>query len=259
MNTIRLLTGLAICLSLSACGSDTPASGCAAGDRFELLWQDDFDGDAIDPQRWEKATHTFAENEAQFRADNVQVRDGVMELSLSLSGNESKPYFGGELRTFDTFTYGRFETRAKLAYAPAAISSFFTFYDEADFVSNWQEIDFEIVGRGDKERQVQANVISNNFGARLEQEFVAETAFAPADDFHTYAFEWTPESVVFFIDGAEVHQSTSLLTRKLTDGQKLLMNLWVANITSWAGDPEPAVTSQAVAQYDYVSVSRLCP
>lgn len=260
MKNLGVFTGIAFCFALSGCAEAT--TGCAAGEEFELLWQDDFDGDTINTERWETATHTFDENLAVFRGDNVQLSDGMMELSLGLSGNDSKPYWGGELRTLGTFTYGRFETRAKLAFAPGAISSFFTFYDEPDFSSNWQEIDFEVVGKSTKVQQVQVNVISNSNGARRGQEFLLRNlSYEPGADFHTYAFEWTPEGVTFFIDGDRVHRSTTDLTKKLTDGQKLMMNLWVANAeltNTWADEPVAAETSAAVAQYDYVSVSRFC-
>jgi len=45
---------------------------------------------------------------------------------------------GAEYRTLDSYTYGRFETRAKPAQGDGIVSSFFTFDDPAD---PWGEID----------------------------------------------------------------------------------------------------------------------
>ena len=41
----------------------------------------------------------------------------------------SRPYKGGELRTEDSFQYGRFEVRMKSAFGSGVVSSFFTYRD----------------------------------------------------------------------------------------------------------------------------------
>ena len=57
----------------------------------------------------------------------------------------SKPYKGGELRTEDSFRYGRLEVRMKSAFGNGVISSFFTyndFWEDGLDNSYWNEIDF---------------------------------------------------------------------------------------------------------------------
>ncbi|SMF44543.1 glycoside hydrolase family 16 protein [Pseudobacteriovorax antillogorgiicola] len=49
--------------------------------RFEFSWQDDFN--YFDESRWARADWTFEGNEAQFSPENVQVKDGVLRLTLS--------------------------------------------------------------------------------------------------------------------------------------------------------------------------------
>ena len=41
----------------------------------------------------------------------------------------SQQYFGGELRTKESFLYGRFEARFKSAQGDGLVSSFFTYQD----------------------------------------------------------------------------------------------------------------------------------
>ena len=76
----------------------------------------------------------------------------------------SKPYKGGELRTEDSFRYGRFEVRMKSAFGNGVVSSFFTYRDfwEEGLTSNsnWNEIDFEWLGNYDD--KVQTNLIIQN-------------------------------------------------------------------------------------------------
>ena len=95
----------------------------------------------------------------------------------------SKPYKGGELRTEDSFRYGRFEVRMKSAFGNGVVSSFFTyndFWEDGLDNSYWNEIDFEWLGNyNDK---VQTNLIIQN-----EWDFpeLIDMNTSPHDDFHT--------------------------------------------------------------------------
>ena len=41
----------------------------------------------------------------------------------------ANPYRGGELRTYESFRYGRYEVRMKSALGSGVVSSFFTYRD----------------------------------------------------------------------------------------------------------------------------------
>lgn len=73
--------------------SYTPGSG----DNFTLEWTDDFL--SFDAQRWQKATHTWNGNNAQFVAENAVVKDGF--LILCLTGNTTSGYSGGAIPSTD--------------------------------------------------------------------------------------------------------------------------------------------------------------
>ena len=74
------------------------------------------------------------------------------------------PYRGGELRTDDTFRYGRFETRMKAAPGSGLVNSFFLYrdyWDEGlDGAQHWNEIDIEILGQYNN--RVETNLIIQN-------------------------------------------------------------------------------------------------
>ena len=76
----------------------------------------------------------------------------------------SRPYKGGELRTEDSFQYGRFEVRMKSAHGSGIVSAFFTYRDfwaeGLTSNSNWNEIDLEWLGMYDD--KVQTNLIIQN-------------------------------------------------------------------------------------------------
>ena len=74
--------------------SYTPGSG----DNFALQWTDDFT--TFDTQRWQKGTHTWDGNNAQFVAENAVLKDGY--LILCLTGNTTNGYSGGAIPAADT-------------------------------------------------------------------------------------------------------------------------------------------------------------
>ncbi len=62
-----------------------------AGDNFTLLWTDNFT--TFDSTRWQKATHTWSTNNAQFVTENAVIQGGY--LILCLTSNTSSGYSGG--------------------------------------------------------------------------------------------------------------------------------------------------------------------
>ena len=169
----------------------------------------------------------------------------------------AKDYKGAEYRTKLTYLYGRFEVRMKSAHRNGMLSSFFTYFDGTDEDPwanyKWNEIDIEIMGR--YEDNVQFNTITlsqtNHVGHY-------PTNFSPGDDYHTYAFEWTPEYVSWFIDGTEVLKQTGDHIATITRAQKIMMNIWNPQYENWAGVFD-ATSLPAFAFYDWVSYYTYTP
>lgn len=71
----------------------------------------------------------------------------------------AKDYKGGEFRTIDAYTYGRFEVRYKASAGSGQTSTFFTYHDYTSGGSNnWNEVDIEILGRYTDD--IQFNIIT---------------------------------------------------------------------------------------------------
>ncbi len=67
------------------------------GDNFTLQWTDNFD--SWDQSRWDRATHTFDGNNAQFLPDNIVFRNGY--LILCLTNPSATGYRGGVIVDLD--------------------------------------------------------------------------------------------------------------------------------------------------------------
>ncbi len=166
---------------------------------------------------------------------------------LSFGENISaKDFKGAEFRTKQQFLYGRFEVRMKSAYREGVLSSFFTYHEFSGGIENWNEIDIEILGRYPND--IQFNTITSGQTNHVSH---YPLPFSPHEDFHVYAFEWTPNYVAWFVDGIEVYRQTGPHIATLNKPQKLMMNIWNPEATNWAGQFNPDALP-AFAYYDWV-------
>ncbi|MBD3375263.1 family 16 glycosylhydrolase [candidate division KSB1 bacterium] len=93
---------------------------------------------------------------------------------------------------------------------------------------------------------------------RVNHVFSAETKFNPHDEFHTYAFEWTPEYIAWFIDGVEIHRQSGNHIRQLNRAQKLMMNIWPPQYMDWVGELK-SYYLPIFAYYDWVEYYEYTP
>ncbi len=166
---------------------------------------------------------------------------------------EAKDYKGAEFRTKNTFRYGRFEVSMKSAHREGILSSFFTYNTNMQSSADWNEIDIEILGRYPND--VQFNTITPGQTSHTSH---YPANFSPHTDYHTYAFEWTPQYVAWFIDGTEVYRQTGSHIRTLTKPQKIMMNIWNPTHAIWVGEWNPGVLP-AFASYDWMAYYSYTP
>ena len=157
---------------------------------------------------------------------------------------------GAEYRTLDSYTYGRFETRAKPAQGDGIVSSFFTYDDPAN---PWGEIDIEWLGLFD--HTIDLNTITTGQTSHIRQHYVP---FNPHLDFHDYGFEWTPEYVAWFIDSTEIFRQTGSHIEELDSAQKLMMNLWQPVYADWVGTFDDRILPR-FSYYDWVKYYEYTP
>lgn len=166
---------------------------------------------------------------------------------------KAKDFKGAELRTKQSFLYGRFEVNMKSAGREGMLSSFFTYNDNSTGPDTWNEIDLEILGRYND--NVQFNTITPGQANHVRSHPVN---YSPHQEYHTYAFEWTPSYVAWFIDGVEVYKQTAAHIQTLNKAQKIMMNIWNPSYTNWVGQWSPDVLP-AFAYYDWVKYYTYSP
>ncbi|MBC8216277.1 MAG: family 16 glycosylhydrolase [Candidatus Marinimicrobia bacterium] len=175
-------------------------------------------------------------------------------LGFTLTLLSAKPYCGGELRTLESFRYGRFEVRMKSAPGSGVVSSFFTYHDyTSGGAENWNEIDIEFLGQYNDDIQFNAITPGQNHHV-----YHQPLNYNPHEEFHIYAFEWTPDYVAWFVDGVEVYQQSGNHIAELDKYQKIMMNIWPPIYEDWVGPFDPNILS-VYAIYDWVKYYAYVP
>jgi beta-glucanase (GH16 family) len=149
---------------------------------------------------------------------------------------------GAELYSNESVKYGRWEVRMRVAATPGSVSSFFTYYANSSMGSEpWREIDIEILGKNGK--GFQSNLITGTAAARATSEAFHASAADLSQGFHTYVLEWTPDSIVYRLDGQTVRNTpaSNQQVKDLSDKPETYrMNLWATTAADWAGQLDPS-------------------
>jgi beta-glucanase (GH16 family) len=218
----RQLAIIPALLLVAACGggNDDPAQGGEltppipeTTGSWQLVWEDEFDGNALDASSWEiqvgngesEGLVGWGNNELQFyEADNVTVADGVLVIEARQEATEQGfDYTSGRIRTQGKvdFTYGRVEGRIKVPSGQGLWSAFWLLGSDPSPYGRWPA-----KGEIDIMEKFLPGFFSSaiHFGSYGPQgRFLTESYddFDVADEFHVYAVEWDAEFIRFFIDG----------------------------------------------------------
>ncbi len=236
---------------------------------WRLTWSDDFDGPEGDPpsaDRWmaEIGGEGWGNEERQYYTDSTDnaALDGAGNLVITAREDTAGlscwygdcGYTSARLITREKFAqaYGRFEARIKLPRGQGIWPAFWMLGDDITSVG-WPasgEIDImEFLGHD--ETTIHGALHAPGFDPSWE--YTAEHSFA--DDFHTYAIDWTPERVRFYVDGHRYGTAT-----KAEAGGSwafdhpffLLLNIAVGG--RWPGNPDATTEFPQRMSVDYVRV-----
>jgi len=215
MKTV-ILTITAILLA-SPCLAQRPPQGPISPTRYtpeklgyKLFWEDQFNGDKLDPNKWEvrgvgPRAVGFVSPEA------VKVEDGFLKLSAFVKNDKIQISAVGTQNHFMT-RYGYFECRAQLQESPGVWAAFWI-----------QSTD---IAKGEDPAKYGAEIDIMEFFKKLGTDIVSHNvhwAYGPnqqttrgmqsylkgvSEGFHTFALEWTPKKYAFFIDGYKFYEVT---------------------------------------------------
>jgi Glycosyl hydrolases family 16 len=202
---------------------------------YELEFEDRFDGDALDPARW-LPWYLPQWSSREAAAARYRLGGGVLRLVIEADQPPWCPEFDGQTRVSSLQTgvfagppgspvgqsrftpglvvrqaqdnarlytpqYGLFELRAKALDDPRCMVALWMIGYEDEPERSAEICICEIFGR-----DVAAGRAGVGMGVRpfldpgIRNEFSVEEVAIDAREFHTYAAEWTPDQVAFFVD-----------------------------------------------------------
>lgn len=263
-----------ICLMTSVLILLATASGASA-QNYTLRWSDEFDGaagSAPNPAKWnyDIGGNGWGNNELQTytnRTDNAFL-DGngnliIKVLKERLRGPDGirREYTSARLLTKGKFTqrYGRFEARLKVPFGQGIWPAFWMLGSNID-QAGWPtcgEIDImEHVGREPSINHGSLHGPGYSGGSPLTGIYTLPGGQRFTDDFHTFAVEWEPAAIRFYVDGNLYHTKTpaDATGRQWVFDHPFFMILNVAVGGSFPGSPDDTTTFPQVLTVDYVRV-----
>ena len=134
------------------------------------------------------------------REENVAFNADGMTLTARRSADQAdRPYTMGEFQKKGFYGFGRYEAVMRVPKATGVVSAFFT-HTSPQFGDPHSEIDFEFVGSRPREAHLNYFVAGKNIPINVE------LWFDPSEAEHLYAFEWMPDSIVWYVDGKTVRE-----------------------------------------------------
>lgn len=201
------------CTSSQARVNPTPIP---APEGWTLTWHDEFEGDKIDPANWtyDLGAGGWGNGEAQHytsRKENARLENGLLVIEARQEKYQDSYYTSARLKTqgLQEFQYGRIEARLKVPTGKGLWPAFWMLGNDFDG-SNWPdcgEIDImEYLGK--EPDLIMGTLHGPGYSGALGISKWNRQSYNIADDFHTYAIEWSPDQIDWFYDGVKYHTVT---------------------------------------------------
>lgn len=253
---MRVVAFTATLLFLASISFPLPGLTAEKTDRpgWKLTFADEFDGQALDTNKWNPKDPWGRERNHEMQAyvpDAFEVRDGILRVKAekrqaAYAGKE-RAFTSGMMTTYKKFSqeFGRFEIRCRVPKGKGMWPAFWLLPEPIGWPP---EIDvLEILGHEPAKLHM-----THHFRDEQRQHRSHGSSWNGPDfsaDFHEFAVEWSPQAIVWFVDGTERFRSE----KDIPHGKMyMLVNLAVGG--DWPRAPDENTHFPAVFEVDYVRV-----
>ena len=202
-------------------------------ERFKLVWEDEFNGDSLNPKNWSPSWWQTERKGGYWHEDMVKVRNGNLVITTeymeeplendylekwgdTINFKDYKPgWYTGCITSVNKFEqcYGYFECRAILPKSTGMWSAFWMMNDKVGDVDgtgmDGTEVDiFESMFYKDEwwgaGGAVISGIVYDGYGAETKNDSIGKWfANNPYEEFNTYGLEWNENEYIFYINGIE--------------------------------------------------------
>lgn len=221
---INLLWGLFFLLVLCGCKKEPPYNS----KDWELIFSDEFSGSSLNRQTWKPGFpwgQNISDGDEQLFIDSAfSIKNGILHIELkrdTVIGNiwdhngnsiQKKFYYtGGLMHTRESFSqqYGYFEIHARIPSGRGLWSAFWM----GPYPDWFNEIDVFEIGGKSPGAMAMANHFRTISGEHRSNGF---TLHGPdlSLGFHTYAVEWNPKEISWYLDDKKVFSTDKGIPNK---------------------------------------------
>lgn len=228
----------------------SPSTSLTLDNTWQLVFSDEFNGVELDLDKWITAFpwgRTGANSsELQYYAEDAfEFVNGVHRIRAEKRSMAGYDYTSGIITSFGKFHVmsGYIEIRARMPNGKGFWPAFWLIPADQDWPP---EIDvFELLG--DDPTTV---YMTNHWRGPNGEDLFAQQSYTGPDfsqDFHTFAIEWSPNEIIWYIDGVEQFRSNQGIP---AEPMYLVANLAVGG--DWPGNPDETTIFPDYLEIDYI-------
>jgi hypothetical protein len=224
---------------------------------YNLVFSDEFTESSVDTGKWNTLApfgvqfFTDSHQKQAFIPDQVGLHDGIVSFTAQKStGNTNgQPYASGSLTTNGTFTYGYFETRAKVPAGKGFWPAFWLTSSKR-WPPEWdifEIIDGVIYGYTHPVSGGKCSFVEGAAGS--DSTYMVSNVYGA---YHIYGFKWTASDIYWYVDGTLTEHYAIDAAAGANDPFWLNISLQVGG--DWPGDPDSSTPLPSQMDVDYVRV-----
>nr|WP_319400862.1 family 16 glycosylhydrolase [uncultured Carboxylicivirga sp.] len=232
-----------------------------------LVWSDEFETPNLNLNNWTYETGNGQDgwgtgqlDYATNRTENVRIENGKLVLELRKENYAGYQYTSGRLVSYQkqSFQYGRIEARIKGVDTQGLGFAFWMLGD--DYETVWWpkcgEIDIMENTGSDPSFNIGTAHFQESWGHHYNQGSYTLPSGKFADDFHTFALEWTPHHLKWFIDDVNYHtfDISEPINGYRPFDRPFFIILSVGVGGSYSGNPDATTQFPMSAEIDYIRV-----
>lgn len=233
---------------------------------YRRIWQDEFDGNQLDPNYWTYEVGTgsngWGNNELQYyRRDenNTRVADGRLEIIAKKQNFNGSNYTSARIVTMDKFEfkYGRVDIRAKLPEGQGIWPALWMLGGNFSEVGWPQcgEIDImELLGHEPDEVHGTAHWSFQGSRAQAGDSVKLQGNKTFSDEFHVFSLLWDDTGIRWLMNDMEYFRLSTTVDEMSEFHQAFFFIFNVAVGGNWPGSPDATTTFPQTMTVDYIRV-----
>ena len=229
---------------------------------WSMVWSDEFDGTAINPQVWVHDIGTgnggWGNNELQYYTNspnNIEVSNGSLKITARQENLNGSNYTSSRIITNNLmeFKYGKIESRIKVPIGQGLWPAFWM------LGANFETASWPQCGEIDIMEHINNESVTNGtMHWNYNSSHVYKGSSAPFDEnaFHVYGLIWDSTSATFTLDGHAYYKfpfvdgnNTAPIFQK---SFFFLLNVAVGG--NWPGNPDVTTVFPATMEVDYIRI-----